>query len=215
MQTSDFSFNEIFGPLHSPHSLSFQFYPFLFPNLSSVFPSFIVFGSLSVILQGKVIKGQHTEEALLRFVILFLLPSFLSFIFCLWQQTLSGRWLCDKPSAVLCGEIIRQADKALWVSSSLQHLSSRHCLFLFPGCAGKSPVGLRDINPFCQALPLIKCQPSTFDTCMITFICHKLYNFDKNNLLFGCFTRLNNCLLSATDAFWWTVISSCHSYTYF
>lgn len=134
-------------------------------NLSSVFPSFIVFGFLSVILQGKVIKGQHNEGALLRFVILFSRSLLFVFYFCLWQQTLSGRWAWDKPSVVLCGEIIWPTDKALWVSSSQLLLSSRHGIFLFPVCARKSQVGLGVIKPFWHVPPLIKCQPSPFDTC--------------------------------------------------
>lgn len=64
--------------------------------------------------------------------------------FCLWQQTLSGSWVRDKPSMVLCGEIIRQPDKAWWVSSSLLLLSSR--LLPSPEWARKSPLGLRVIQ---------------------------------------------------------------------
>lgn len=54
--------------------LTFYLFSFIrspFSNLSSVSPFFIVFGSLSVILQGAVIKGEHIEGALHRFVILF------------------------------------------------------------------------------------------------------------------------------------------------
>lgn len=105
--TSGFSFNEMLG---------FSVLSFPFPSYLPVFPSFIVFGCLSVILQGKVIKGQHIEGALLRFVILFSRTLLFVFCVCLWLQTLSGRWACDKPSLVLCGEIIWRADKALWVS---------------------------------------------------------------------------------------------------
>lgn len=66
------------------------------------------------------------------------------FYFCLWQQTLSGSWVRDKPSMVLCGEIIWQPDKAWWVSSSLLLLSSH--LLPSPEWARKSPVGLRVIQ---------------------------------------------------------------------
>lgn len=50
----------------------------------------IVFGFLSVILLGKVIKGQHIEGALLRCVILFSGAHLFVSYFCLRQQTLSG-----------------------------------------------------------------------------------------------------------------------------
>lgn len=114
---------------------------------------------------SKVIKGQHIEGALLGCVIFYSHALLFVFYFCLWWQTLSGRWARDKPSVVLCGEIIRQADKACWVSSSLLIRSSRHCLFLFPRWARKSPVGFRVIKPVCHVLPTTKCQPSSFDIC--------------------------------------------------
>ncbi len=68
----------------------FSFILFLSSDLSSVCPSFIVFGFLSVILQGKVINGQHIEGALLRFVILFLHPPFCLFIFVCGSRPYQG-----------------------------------------------------------------------------------------------------------------------------
>lgn len=81
-------------PLHPPcanirlfltQSLFFifsVFYPFFLLHLSSVFPSFIVFGFLSVILQGKGNK-RPTHRRNIAPLLLFcsLTPSFLSFIF--------------------------------------------------------------------------------------------------------------------------------------
>lgn len=71
--TPGFSFNEMFWSLHKPFSLSPWFYPFLSFSSGSSFvsPSFIVFGFLSVISLGKVIKGQHIEGALLCRVVVF------------------------------------------------------------------------------------------------------------------------------------------------
>lgn len=110
----------------------------IFSASSFLFPSSIVFGLLSVILQGKVMKGQHTEGALLCFVLLLSRPLLFVFYFCLWQQTLSVRWPWDKPFVVLCVEIIRQADKAFWVSSSLLLLSSPTAFSSFHGVLGSS-----------------------------------------------------------------------------
>lgn len=87
--TSGFFFNEMFGPYTVLTLYLSSFILSLFSNLSPVFPSFIVFGFLSVV---KVIKGQHIEGALLGFVILFCCTLLFVFYFCLWQQTLSGRW---------------------------------------------------------------------------------------------------------------------------
>ena len=126
--TPGFSFNEMFGSLLFIFSvLSFHFLPtYLLP-----FPPSLSLGFYQSSC-SKVIKGQHIEGALLGCVIFYSHALLFVFYFCLWWQTLSGRWARDKPSVVLCGEIIRQADKACWVSSSLLIRSSRHCLFLFP-----------------------------------------------------------------------------------
>lgn len=86
--TSGFSFNEMFGSLHSLYLFSFILS--LSSNLSAVFPSLIVFGLLSVILQGKVIKGRHIEGGSHCFVILFCWTSLLSFIFVCGSRPYQG-----------------------------------------------------------------------------------------------------------------------------
>lgn len=87
-------FNEMFQSSHLPSpSLSLRCYLRLsFPPSSHrpSFPPLIVFGFLSVILLGKVIKGQHIEGALLHCVILFSGAHLFVCYFCLQQQTLSG-----------------------------------------------------------------------------------------------------------------------------
>lgn len=156
--SGDFPFNEMFCSSH----LSFPPYLFGFistPRPSShrtTFPPALSLGFfffwLSVILLGKVIKGRHIEGAVLRRVILFshVRPLFcLLFVFAAADliEGGTGRWgvrgVRDKPSMVLCGEIIWRADNARWVRS-LQSLFSSPPTFLLE--AGSPWRGLRVIQ---------------------------------------------------------------------
>lgn len=69
------------------------------------------------------------------------------FYFCLRRSTLSGSRVWDKPSVVLCGEIIWLADKknACRASRSLLLLSSHHFL---PGGVWKLPAAQRFIQNY-------------------------------------------------------------------
>lgn len=192
----------------APYSLSFSFYPFSF--LQPIFCLSFLHCLCVVIshLAGEGNKRTTHWSRLPCFVILFSNTLLFVFYFCLWQQTLSGRWAPDTASTVLCGEIIRQPDKASWVTSSLLFLYSCHCLFFLPGCAKKSPVGLKDTRPFCQVPPLIKCQPSISDIC--NYMCTRATVSPKNQTddhLFGCSIK-KKCWVSAVQI--WQLMSVKH-----
>lgn len=157
-----FGFISTSPPPHSPHPSSHR------PSFPPSFlPSCIVFGlsflSLSVILLGKVIKGRHIEGALLRRVILFsrALPPFffLSPIFVCsarpYQGEGEGGVQRDKPSMVLCGEIIWRADNARRVSS----LPPLFSPLLPPPLRRKSRRGSGLSKHVYRVTPLAKCQP--------------------------------------------------------
>lgn len=131
------SINLLATPTH-PHRLPLCIVFGLSFFLSSFLSSFL---SISVILLGKVIKGQHIEGATLHRVILFSSAPFLSPIFVLQQKTLSeeGRRKPDKASEVLCGVIIWQPDNARRVSRFLPRFSSS----LFPSFCSLQEVPLR------------------------------------------------------------------------
>lgn len=124
---------------------------FIVPVLSFPFSShrlifcLLLLHCLWVFISHLAWKGNKRLTYWRRLALLYhFVPSLPVFYFCLWQQTLSGSWVWDKPSMVLCGEIIWQPDKAWWVSSSLLLLSSH--LLPSPEWARKSPVGLRVIQ---------------------------------------------------------------------
>lgn len=137
-----------------------QLHPPLSFSSSSVFASFIVVGFISHLAW----RGNKRPTQWRNHVILFSHTLPFVFYFCLQRQTLSASRVRDKPSKVLCSEIIWQADKkkaAVRVfgccfcpptfSSSLEVLGSSQW------CRGLS-------GTIYQVTPSAKCQPHTFDT---------------------------------------------------
>lgn len=119
-------FGFISTPPPAPPLKSQPVFPSLLPSLPPALSLGFPFLSLSVILLGKVIKGRHIEGALLHCVILFSCPSPFCLLFLFAAADLIEGWgrvggrgggERDKPSMVLCGEIIWRADNARRVSS--------------------------------------------------------------------------------------------------
>lgn len=123
-----------------------RLHPPLSFSSSSVFASFIVVGFISHLAW----RGNKRPTHWRNHVILFSNTLPFVFYFCLQRQTLSASRVRDKPSKVLCSEIIWQADKkkrkkkgcreSLWLLLLSSHI------FLLPGGVRKLPVVQRFIR---------------------------------------------------------------------
>lgn len=119
-----------------------QLHPPLSFTSSSVFASFIVVGFISHLAW----RGNKRPTHWRNHVILFSHTLPFVFYFCLQRQTLSASRVRDKPSKVLCSEIIWQADKKKGCRERLWLLLLSSHLFLFPGGVRKLPVVQRFIR---------------------------------------------------------------------